>query len=127
MADEIGATEHYPQGKLDESDEGELTMAITREGDIVRIGFGKPVAWLAMFPRRRRSGLRGCSLITPLGFIEMADEIIDGLIERKVEQAIEVAAGTIRVLTAEIERLQAENERLKAELEKANDPTWEQK
>ena len=46
--DRIGASGRYPQGKLDDSDEGELTMAVTRDGDVIRIDFGKPVAWLAM-------------------------------------------------------------------------------
>ena len=48
--DKVGATGRYPQGKLNDTDEGELTMAITRDGDVIRIGFGKPVAWLAMSP-----------------------------------------------------------------------------
>jgi hypothetical protein len=52
MADKqrIGATGNYPQGKLDDTDEGELTIAITRADGIVRIEFGKPVAWIAMSP-----------------------------------------------------------------------------
>jgi hypothetical protein len=46
-----GATGKYPEGKLDKSDEGELTIGI--DVDIhgnVRLEFGKPVAWLAMPP-----------------------------------------------------------------------------
>ena len=48
--EKLGATGQFPQGKLDESDEGELTLAVTRVGDVVRIDFGKSVAWLAMSP-----------------------------------------------------------------------------
>ena len=54
--DKIGATGRYPQGQLDDSDEGELTLAVSCEGDIVRIDFGKPVAWLAM-SREEAAGL----------------------------------------------------------------------
>lgn len=45
----LGATGAYPQGKLNETDEGELNLAICRdEGDgRIMIMFGKPVAWLA--------------------------------------------------------------------------------
>jgi len=47
----IGATGEYPEGKLNETDEGELQMAITTDvhGNI-RIDFGKPVHWFAMSP-----------------------------------------------------------------------------
>lgn len=45
----LGATGAFPHGKLNKDDEGELRLAIgiTRNG-LVRIDFGKPVAWLAM-------------------------------------------------------------------------------
>lgn len=45
----LGATGKFPAGKLNKDDEGELQLAIgvTRDG-LVRIDFGKPVAWLAM-------------------------------------------------------------------------------
>lgn len=48
----IGATGDFPQGKLNDSDEGALRMAIgydARDG-IVRVDFGKPVAWLGLPP-----------------------------------------------------------------------------
>ena len=48
--DKVGATGRYPQGKLDESDEGELTLAVTRTGDVIRIDFGKSIEWIAMSP-----------------------------------------------------------------------------
>lgn len=44
----LGATGKYPRGKLNADDEGELRMAVGRQGDIVRIDFGKPVAWLGL-------------------------------------------------------------------------------
>lgn len=48
----LGATGKFPEGKLDDSDEGELQLAVTYDPatDLVRIEFGKPVAWLAMEP-----------------------------------------------------------------------------
>ena len=44
----LGATGAFPDGKLDKSDEGELRMALSMQGDYVRIDFGKPVAWFAV-------------------------------------------------------------------------------
>ena len=38
----------YPEGKLNESDEGEIAIAIGIEGDNVIINFGKLVAWLGL-------------------------------------------------------------------------------
>jgi hypothetical protein len=54
-----GATGEFPFGKLDNSDEGELTIGI--DADIhgnVRLEFGKPVAWLAMPPAQAASFAR---------------------------------------------------------------------
>lgn len=49
----LGATGEFPEGKLDESDEGELRLAVGVDRDLnVRIDFGKPVAWLAMAPEQ---------------------------------------------------------------------------
>jgi predicted kinase len=47
----LGATEKFPRGQLDESDEGEIQIAVATDSRqrIVRIEFGKPVAWLG-FP-----------------------------------------------------------------------------
>lgn len=47
----LGATGAFPDGKLDKTDEGEIQMSVssTSKG-LVRIDFGKPVAWLAMSP-----------------------------------------------------------------------------
>ena len=52
----VGATGKFPQGKIDPDDEGELRVAITREGDNVILNFGKPVAWLAL-PKDQVRGL----------------------------------------------------------------------
>jgi hypothetical protein len=43
-----GATGAYPHGKLAPDDEGELLAHLSRDGDIVRLDFGKPVPWLAL-------------------------------------------------------------------------------
>ncbi len=49
---EIGATGKFPMGKLDDSDQGELKMAVYYDklDGIVRVQFGKPVAWLGLPP-----------------------------------------------------------------------------
>lgn len=36
--------------KVDDTDEGPIKIAISRDGPIIRIEFGKPVAWLGMTP-----------------------------------------------------------------------------
>ncbi len=48
----LGATGKFPQGKLQDDDEGELRMAIAYDklNGIVRVEFGKPVAWLGLPP-----------------------------------------------------------------------------
>lgn len=46
----MGATGQYPYGKLRKDDEGELTvaMAVDARQGVIRMEFGKPVAWLAL-------------------------------------------------------------------------------
>jgi hypothetical protein len=51
-SDLAGPTDDYPDGKLNEHDEGGLMMAISVENGNVRLDFGKPVAWLALDPNR---------------------------------------------------------------------------
>lgn len=46
-----GATGRFPEGKLNPGDEGELRLAVGREGDKIIIAFGKPVAWIGMTPK----------------------------------------------------------------------------
>ena len=46
----LGATGKFPQGKLNQDDEGELRLAVSSAGDLVRIDFGKAITWLAMPP-----------------------------------------------------------------------------
>lgn len=49
---EVGPTQDYPEGKMDESDEGGLNVAIGWDIDksVVRIEFGKRIAWLGLEP-----------------------------------------------------------------------------
>lgn len=42
----VGATGEFPQGKLDDSDEGELRLAVTTTGGKVVMDFGKQVVWI---------------------------------------------------------------------------------
>lgn len=46
----LGVTGEFPEGKLDPSDQGELQFRVGHSliDNLVRIEFGKPVAWLAM-------------------------------------------------------------------------------
>jgi hypothetical protein len=50
----LGATGAFPRGKLNRTDEGELRMAISNNGELVRIDFGKPVAWLGLRPNEAK-------------------------------------------------------------------------
>jgi hypothetical protein len=53
---EFGATGEFPQGKLDDTDEGALRMGVAydRLNGVVRVQFGKPVAWLGLPPPEAR-------------------------------------------------------------------------
>jgi len=46
----LGATGSYPYGKLNDSDEGELRMAVAADhrDSVVKVMFGKPIAWLGL-------------------------------------------------------------------------------
>ena len=52
----LGATGNYPRGKADASDEGELRLALATDHQqaIVRVEFGKPVAWIGLPSREAR-------------------------------------------------------------------------
>ena len=45
---DLGAQGSYPDGKLNEADEGALQFAIARMDEFVVIDFGKSVTWLAV-------------------------------------------------------------------------------
>lgn len=48
---EFGAKGEYSQyGKLNDDDQGALKIGVARNGQIVRVDFGKPVAWLGLPP-----------------------------------------------------------------------------
>jgi hypothetical protein len=46
----LGSTGAFPYGKVDSSDEGEIQIAAATDvrAGIVRLAFGKPVAWLGL-------------------------------------------------------------------------------
>lgn len=48
----LGPTGDFPQGRLNETDEGGLRFAVgsDRDTETVILDFGKPVAWLGMRP-----------------------------------------------------------------------------
>lgn len=50
--EQLGASGHFPDGRLKASDEGELTFLIGEEHHNVMVRFGKPVTWLAMTPEQ---------------------------------------------------------------------------
>jgi hypothetical protein len=43
---DLGATGNFPDGKLNESDEGEIMVGVTSAEDRVILNFGKPVHWI---------------------------------------------------------------------------------
>ena len=49
----LGATGKFPHGQISDDDEGELIMGVARDtvNGLVRLQFGKPVAWLALPPK----------------------------------------------------------------------------
>ena len=42
----LGPTGQFPQGQLNDDDEGEIRIGITNTGGKVIIHFGKPTAWI---------------------------------------------------------------------------------
>ena len=48
----LGATGRFPQGKLSDEDEGELKIGVAfdRVDGIIKLAFGKPIAWLGLPP-----------------------------------------------------------------------------
>lgn len=44
----IGATGVYPNGKLNEDDEGQLRFAMTVHDGVVILDFGKQIHWLGL-------------------------------------------------------------------------------
>lgn len=52
----LGATGEFPEGKCHPTDEGELRLGIVADhgSRLVRLEFGKPVAWTAMGPAMGR-------------------------------------------------------------------------
>ncbi len=51
----FGATGEFPHGKLNADDEGALRMGVTSDGMVVRVDFGKPVAWFGLPPAEARA------------------------------------------------------------------------
>lgn len=50
MLELLGATKKFPEGKMNEHDEGEIRFAITadKERNVVHINFGGPVVWVSL-------------------------------------------------------------------------------
>jgi len=45
----LGATDSFPEGKIDPNDEGEIRFAVAADGGKVILDFGeKPVSWVGM-------------------------------------------------------------------------------
>lgn len=65
----LGPTGAFPYGKADASDEGELQMALAADhrAGIVRLAFGKPIAWLGLPSTEARA--------LAAALIEKADEL----------------------------------------------------
>lgn len=65
----IGATGKFPRGAADETDEGELRLAaaVDHQQGIIRVVFGKPVAWIGLPSTEARAFARM--------LVEKADEL----------------------------------------------------
>ncbi len=52
MSEQPGATGKFPRGKLNQDDEGELIVSVTKDPETgyVVINFGTPVAWTMLPP-----------------------------------------------------------------------------
>ncbi len=46
----FGATKRFPEGKINNSDEGELVIGVTHDSAHVIVNFGKPIVWLGFGP-----------------------------------------------------------------------------
>ena len=46
----LGATNSYPEGKLNKDDEGGVVFKVGTENGQVTINFGKPIVWIAFSP-----------------------------------------------------------------------------
>lgn len=46
----LGATGAFPDGKLNRHDQGQIRLAVSHGGGLVRLDFGKPITWLAFRP-----------------------------------------------------------------------------
>jgi len=44
----LGPTGKFPEGKLNQHDEGELQIAVSKIGDNIHLSFGTSVAWFAL-------------------------------------------------------------------------------
>lgn len=45
-AEELGATNQFPEGKITPQDEGELRLAMTTVDDKIILNFGRPISWI---------------------------------------------------------------------------------
>lgn len=52
--EKLGATGKFPEGKLNDNDEGEIKMAVGVENKKVIINFGKQVAWVGFSSEQAR-------------------------------------------------------------------------
>ena len=68
---QLGATKRYPQGKLNQNDEGEIMFAVAADKSKgkVLINFGKPVAWIGM---DREQAIEFANLLK-----QKADDLLD--------------------------------------------------
>lgn len=50
----IGPTGDFPDGSIDETDEGEIQIAVAadEENKLVHLSFGTPVEWMSMKPQQ---------------------------------------------------------------------------
>lgn len=52
LSEILGATGKYPNGKITDSDEGEMQFAITKKDETIIMEFGKPIHWMGFTPQQ---------------------------------------------------------------------------
>jgi len=57
MSHKFGPTGKFPMGKIDPTDEGELTIGVAADSanGTVILTFGKPTAWVGFYPAQARA------------------------------------------------------------------------
>jgi hypothetical protein len=73
---DIGPTGEFPEGKLGEHDDGEITIAVSSRSGNVIVEFGSLISWLGLSPAQARE--LGEALIRRANACEYLEERVEG-------------------------------------------------